>query len=312
ASTALVGALLGMGGELTEALGPDVTADARVVSTGPGAGTINASIDSQFLTMRAPRLTLKDGFLRVEGDKQVKVEFVPSDPLRERLLEPINPIFTDVRMATPEQRIVLTVPSVAYPLDGDFSKLETDMQLTVGPVLMQRNSQNQLLNLLKVFQSQEGKPVEGLIDPLVVQVRAGQLTYSNFNVFLEKQGATWVTQLIFSGDIDLTRKPAFARAIAANYPMSSVARQMLSNVPADEGGAELQGVFGLATGALNAVQLRISFSGPLGEVDGKSVPLKRKIKVVFKPDAIGQGVGDALKDAGGIIKDIFDKNKKGK
>lgn len=306
ASTALLGALLGMGSELTEAVGPELTADARVTSTGPGTATINASLDSEYLVMRGPRIQLKDGFVSVEPEKPVTVRFLPSEPLRERYLEPINPVFTDVRMATPAQRIVLAVSSARYPLDRDFRKLDADLDLTIGPVLMQRNPNNQLLNLLKVFQSQGGQPVAGQIDPLVVNIRKGQLSYQKFNVFLEKQGNTWVTQLIFAGDIDLTQTPAYARAIAANYPMSSVARQMLSNVPAEDGGAELQSVFGLATGALNMVQLRISFSGALGEVDGKPMALKRKIKVDFKPSA---GVGEVIQGAGDIFRGIFDKKQ---
>lgn len=309
ANTAVLGALLGEGNDLVEALGPEVTADARLTSTGPGEGTINASVDSEFLWMRAPRITMKGGFVEVSEDKPVTMKFHPSEPLRERLLEPINPVFSDVRLAAEGQRIVLTVPSVRYPLDGDYRKLNADLQLTVGSVLMQRNADNQLLNMLKVFESREGKPVDGLIDPLVVQVRRGQLGYQNFNIYLEKQGATWVTQLIFSGDIDLTRTPPFARSIAANYPMSSLARQFLSNVPNADGGAEVQQVLGLATGALGMVQLRITFSGPLGEVNGKPMELKRKVKVDVKPEAIGQGIGDFLKGAGDGLRDIFDKKK---
>lgn len=309
ANTAVLGALLGEGNDLVEALGPEVTADARLTSTGPGEGTINASVDSEFLWMRAPRITMKGGFVEVSEDKPVTMKFHPSEPLRERLLEPINPVFSDVRLATEGQRIVLTVPSVRYPLDGDYRKLNADLQLTVGSVLMQRNADNQLLNMLKVFESREGKPVDGLIDPLVVQVRRGQLGYQNFNIYLEKQGNTWVTQLIFSGDIDLTRTPPFARSIAANYPMSSLARQFLSNVPNADGGAEVQQVLGLATGALGMVQLRITFSGPLGEVNGKPMELKRKVKVDVKPEAIGQGIGDFLKGAGDGLRDLFDKKK---
>jgi len=309
ANTAVLGALIGEGNDLVEALGPEVTADARLTSTGPGEGTINASVDSEFLWMRAPRITMKGGFVEVSEDKPVTMKFHPSEPLRERLLEPINPVFSDVRLATEGQRIVLTVPSVRYPLDGDYRKLNADLQLTVGSVLMQRNADNQLLNMLKVFESREGKPVDGLIDPLVVQVRRGQLGYQNFNIYLEKQGNTWVTQLIFSGDIDLTRTPPFARSIAANYPMSSLARQFLSNVPSADGGAEVQQVLGLATGALGMVQLRITFSGPLGDVNGKPMELKRKVKVDVKPEAIGQGIGDFLKGAGNGLRDLFDKKQ---
>jgi hypothetical protein len=311
ASTAIVGLLLGMGSELTEAVGPTITADLKTTSTGAGAGTVTASVDSQYLVLRAPRVALDKGFVVVTPDQPLTLRFQPSPPLRERLLEPINPIFTDISLADPTKPIVLEASAVRYPISGDYALLDGDIQLRVGAVNLARNKDNQLLNLLKIFQTTENKPIDGQIDPLTVAVRAGQLTYKDFKVNIEKQGNNWVTQLIFSGDINLARKPPVARSIAANYPMGSVARQFLSNVPAEDGGAELQGIFGtLSSGALDAVQLRISFSGVLGEVDGKPVALRRKIKVDFKPEAIGKGIGDAVKDAGGILKDIFGKPKK--
>ncbi len=305
ASTALLGALLGMGNELEEALGPDVTLTADVKSTGPGAANGTAQVDSKFLTMRAPSVRMDKGFLLVDTAKPLEVNFIPSVPLKKRVLEPINPIFTDVSLADEKKPIQLLVSSVRYPMDGNYHNLEADLKLTVGNVLLQRNQQNQLLNMLKIWQSTEQKPVEGLIDPLVVAVRRGQLTYENFNVFVEKQGNNWVTKLIFSGDIDLTRTPPQARSIAANYPMGSLARQMLSNVPAEDGGNELAGVFGLASGAIDMVQLRITFSGPLGEVDGKPAQLKRKIKVQFKPGAAGENIGKTLEGIGSAIGGIF-------
>ena len=305
ASTALLGALLGMGNELEEALGPDVTLTADVKSTGPGAANGTAQLDSKFLTLRAPSVRMDKGFLLVDTAKPVESNFVPSVPLKKRVLEPINPIFTDVSLADEKKPIQLLVSGVRYPLDGNYHNLEADLKLTVGNVLLQRNPQNQLLNMLKIWQTTDQKPVDGLIDPLVVAVRRGQLTYENFNVFVEKQGNNWVTKLIFSGDIDLTRTPPQARSIAANYPMGSLARQMLSNVPAEDGGSELASVFGLASGAIDMVQLRITFSGPLGEVDGKPAQLKRKIKVQFKPGAVGENIGKTIEGIGSTIGGIF-------
>lgn len=311
ASSSVVGVLLGLGSELEEAVGPQITATVRATSTGPGAGMITASVDSEFLTLQAPRVALDKGFVIVAQDKPLVVRFQPSPPLRDRLLEPINPVFTDVSLADPKKPMELEVSALRFPLDNDMRKLDADLQLRVGAVNLQRNPDNQLLNMLKVWQSAENKPVDGLIEPLTVAVRSGQLKYDKFNILIEKQGNTWVTKLIFSGDIDLTRTPPMARAIAANYPMGSLARSVLSALPADEGGAEVQGIFNtVSLGALDMVQLRISFSGPLGDVNGKPVPLKRKVKVDFKPDAVGKGVGEVIKDAGDILKDIFDKKKK--
>lgn len=310
ASTAIVGLLLGMGMELDEALGPDVTLKMDMALVGTDKGSVTAALESQYLRATLPRVLLGGGFLTLGGRDPVKLEFLPSAPLRKRLLEPINPVFTDASLAEPSQRIVLEASAMRYPLDGNYARLDADVQLRVGPVHLRRNEQNQVLNLLKIFQAAGDKPVDGLIEPLTVTVRAGQLTYEKFNVNIEKQGNVWVTRLIFSGDIDLASNPPMARAISANYPMGSVARQVLAAVPAEDGGADLQKLFDtVSLGALDAVQLRVTLSGPLGSVDGKPAALRRKIRVDFKPENLGKGLERAVESVGDAFKSIFDKAK---
>ncbi|MFO0963827.1 MAG: hypothetical protein U0625_13115 [Phycisphaerales bacterium] len=314
ASTGVVGALMGKGNELAEALGPTATLDASIRSTGPGAAMAQASLTSKYLQIAAPQVEIKDGFAIIVPAKPLRAEFIPSDPLRERLLEPINPIFKDVRLADEKKPIVFEATALRWPFDGDYAKCDGQFDLVVGDVLIERNPSNEVLNLLKVFQGQQGKPVEGRIDPLKVSVARGQLKYSDFNVGIEKQGNSWVTRLIFSGDVDLTRKPPFARSIAANYPLSSVARSVINLLPNEDGGGSVADALNvLSLGATDAVQLRVTLKGPLGDVDGKPAVMQRKVKVVFDARALGGGVGGAAKGAaeaiGGAIEDIFGRKK---
>lgn len=310
ASSAVLGTLAGMGTELTEALGPTATINAKVRSTGPGAAVADATVASKYLQFNAPQVDIKGGFVLVGAAHPTQLLFVPSDPIRNRLLESINPIFEDVRLADEKKPIVFQTTELRYPLDGDYAKCDGQFKLTVGDVLIDRNPQNDVLNMLKVFQTEQGKPVDGRIDPLLVAVRRGQLTYKDFNVYLEKQGANWVTHLIFSGDIDLTRKPPFARSIAANYPLSSVARSVVNMLPEESGGtlADVLGV--MSFGTTDAVQLKVSMKGPLGDVNGKPAQLQRKVKVIFDPKAMGSGVGNAAKGIGSALEDLFGGNKK--
>ena len=311
ASTRVVGALLGMGAELPEALGPDITVDAVVASSGPGVADGRATVASRFVNVQAPQVTLRSGVVSVVKEKPVVVDFVPSEPVRHRYLASINPVFRDIRLADEKKPIRFTVDSLSYPLDGNRARMSADMRMTVGEILMDRNPDNQLLNVLEIFQTSNGKPVEGTIDPLVVAVRDGQLRYKDFRVGIERQGKDWRTTLIFDGDIDLATSPPYARAIGANYPLGSVARSVVGVLPNEDGGGSVANVLStLSLGVGQAVQLRISVRGPLGEVDGRPAKMQQKVKVVFDAKAMGKDVGKTVEEIGQAIGDLFNKGKK--
>jgi len=314
ASTRVVGAVLGMGTELEEAVGPDLSVDASVVSSGPGIATAAASINSKFVNVKAPQVSLKNGVVTVVAAQPVTVDFIPSEPLRRRYLAAINPVFRDVRLADEKKPIVFTVQTFSYPIDGNRARMSGDMRLVVGDVLLDPNADNDVLNMLKVFQTKEKKPIDGVIDPLTVMIRDGQLTYKDFQIGIERQGKSWKTRLIFDGDIDLTQKPPFARSIAANYPLGSVAREVVGVLPNEDGGGSVANLINTASlGIGDALQLRIKMRGPLGDVNGKPAKLERKVKVIFDAKSIGAGVGTAVEGLGEKIGDLFNKNpKKGK
>lgn len=311
ASTRVLGALLGMGTELEEAIGPDITVDAVVASTAPGSAVANATVASKYLQMQAPAIRLDAGVITVAAPKPVVIDFIPSEPLRRRYLAAINPIFRDVRLADEKKPIRFTVEAVKYSLDGNRAAMDGDMKLVVGDVLLERNPNNAVLNTLKIFQAKDGKLVEGVIDPLVVTIRQGQLKYKDFSVGIERQGKGWVTRLIFDGDIDLTQEPPYARAIAANYPLASVAREVVNVLPSEDGGGSIANALNtVSLGMADAVQLRIRLRGPLGEVNGQPVKLEQKVRVIFNTKDLGKDVGQTVESIGEKIGDIFGKKKK--
>jgi len=305
--------LLGMGAELGEALGPELTVDATATSSAPGAATIAARASSRYATLDAPQVDLRAGMLAVAPAKPVTLDFLPSPPLRQRYLAPINPVFRDIRLADESKPIRLAVPMVAYPLDGDMARFDADVRLTVGNVLLERNADNDLLNVLKIFQKdakQDNRPVDGVIDPLVVAVRKGQLTYKDFSVGIERVGSGWRTRLIFDGDIDLTQKPPYARRIAANYPLSSLAREVISVLPNEDGGPLADALNSISLNVADAAQLRIAFRGPLGEVNGKPAKLDRRTKLIIDGSQLGKGVEEIGQKVGDALGDLFKKRKK--
>jgi hypothetical protein len=66
----------------------------------------------------------------------------------------------------------------------------------------------------------------------------------------------------------------------------------------------------MSLGVGEALQLRIRFRGPLGDVDGKPAKLERKVKVVFDGKQMGKDIGKTVETVGDVIGDLF--KKKGK
>jgi hypothetical protein len=309
ASTRALGAIMGMGTDLSEAMGPDVTVEATVRSPAPGSADAVASVTSRFLTVRAPAVALRAGVVTVAPAAPVVAEFIPTPPVRRQWLGSLNPVLRDIRLKDDRAPIRLEVTSLSYPLDGDYAKLSGDVRLTVGGVLFDRAVKNESLDLMNVFRTNNPAPVEGIINPLVVTVRKGQLKYKDFDIGIDRQGDAWKTRLVFDGDIDLTRTPPFARAITANYPLGSVARDAIGKLPGDDGAPLADALSAVTLGAGDAVMVGVKFSGPLGSVNGKPVPLKSTANLKLDGKALEKGLQKAGEKAIDALGDLLRKKK---
>ena len=309
ASTRALGAIMGMGTDLSEAMGPDVTVDATVRSPAPGSADAVASVTSRFLTVRAPAVALRGGVVTVAPAAPVVAEFIPTPPVRRHWLGSLNPVLRDIRLKDERTPIRLEVTSLAYPLDGDYARLSGDVRLAVGGVLFDRAVKNESLDFMNVFRTSNPAPVEGIVNPLVVTVRKGQLKYKDFDIGIDRQGDAWKTRLVFDGDIDLTRTPPFARAITANYPLGSVARDAIGKLPGDDGAPLADALSALTLGAGDAVMVGIKFSGPLGTVNGKTVPLKSTANLKLDGKALEKGLQKAGEKAIDALGDLLRKKK---
>jgi hypothetical protein len=309
ASTRALGAVLGLGTDLSEAMGPDVTVEATVRSPAPGSADAVATVTSRYLTVRAPAVSLRDGVVAVAPAAPVVAEFIPTPPVRRHWLGSVNPVLRDIRLKDERRPIRLELTSLAYPLDGDRARLSGDVRLTVGEVLFERTLKNESLDFMNVFRTSSPTPVEGIVNPLAVSVRRGQLKYKDFEVGIERQGDAWKTRLVFDGDIDLVRSPPYARAITANYPLGSVARDAIGKLPSEEGAPISDVLSTITLGAGDAVMVGIKFYGPLGAVDGRAVPLRMTANLKFDGKAIEKGLQKAGERAIDAIGDLLRKKK---
>jgi hypothetical protein len=260
--------------------------------------------------MEAPQVTLRQGMVSLGKDAPVVLDFVPSPPLRERYLTKVNPILGSITLAPGKKPFRLTVDSLGYPLDGNLARLSADFRLDIGEVLVERGGQNQLLDQLAVFvdQAKVPKSVEAMVGPLVVTVRKGQLRYQDFFVRFERVGAGWKTSLKSTGDVDLAQKPPFARAITVAYPIGSIAREGAAAIPVKKVGGAVTNVLSIMSlGLGQGTLLRLTVSGPLGDVNGKPAELNEEWDVEFDGkesekafdramDAVGKGIQKGLED----------------
>lgn len=305
-TTALVDAMAGQGGQMVEALGPtlDATVDTTLVTNAAGAQDtrIAATLTSQFLDVDAPSVLISNGKAIVTAAIPLRVTFTINPVLQRRLLEPLNPVLADIHSAPP---IVLSVSQVSYPLDGKLATLDLDARIQVGDVQIVRS--NQVLGVLLLAQQCKSETIPAQVQPLVITVRAGQLKYADFIVRAGKFGDQWQQTLKLSGDIDLTHTPPYANAITCRYPLASLARSV--------GGAAggLSGTMTQLSEAIAAlpidpgelVQADITLSGPLGEVNGKKVPLASNVKLVFDASSLdAKHIEKGIRDIGGTIDKI--------
>jgi hypothetical protein len=301
-----VDALAATDGIVTRACGERADATIDIVSPVPGAMDIAATIDTMYLDARVPQLKVAGGFAQVDPDRSIDLSLVLNDEIRRELLAPVNPILSDIKDAPP---VKVSLSRVRWPLDGNLARLDADARVEVGDVTVVKN--NQLLGVLQQFKSSSVPAVPANIGPLVATVRAGQLTYRDFIVGMDRMGTQWKLVLNFSGDIDLSRDPAWARAITARYPASSIVRTVAGvtngiSSPVDETIQDISNALSsLPLDLGNLLAVEITFSGPLGLVNGKDIPLDTRVHPVI-------GEVDPIKGAGQVIDAIdglFGKKK---
>ena len=299
---ATVDALAGTKGALGRYLGNAIDAEvvAKNFSTAAGAqGSMSAKLSSQFAEVDAPALLVGDGYLRATAEKPMRATFTLSPEVREQLLTPINPVFSDV---TSKERARFTLSSLAWPLDGDRRKFDAAFTLETGEI--QLTNAGPLAFLLTVLQAGRTEGFEAQIDPLRVNVSKGRLTYRDFNLRAGKtQQGAWRNTLVFSGDIDLASTPMFVNEIKTAVPLSDAA-----NWSSDARGV-FEAIGAASPELLKSLTVGVKLSGPVFDANGKPAKLKQEVALPDIADILRDNPGAVIDTVGGII-DAFKKRKK--
>jgi hypothetical protein len=300
---ATVDALAGTKGAVGRYIGDAIDAElvAKNLSTAAGStGALSAKLSSQFATVDAPALTVSEGFLRSSSDKPMRATFTLSPEVREQLLTPINPVFSDV---TSKERARFTLDSLAWPLDGDRRKFDAAFTLETGEI--QLTNAGPLAFLLSLLQAGRTEGFEAQIDPLRVIVSKGRLTYRDFSLRAGKtQTGAWRNSLVFSGDIDLAATPMYANEIRTAVPLSDAANW------SRDARSVVDTIGAASPELLKSLSVGVKLSGPLFDANGKPAKLKQELALPDIGDVLKRDPGAVVEGIGGIIDAFRKKDKK--
>ena len=190
--TALADALANMQGMLIAAVGPQMSGTFTANAFSSQGGSLDVRIDAPNGWLEA---TLQGGenALQIPEDKSLRGELAITPPLRERLLYRLHPILADVR--TTAQPLRFSASNVVLPLDGDVSRLRSDIRMTVGEVAFDPGSV--MLLMLRMAKRADDQPIRGEIEPIVATIRNGIVQYERFVVHIDKY------DLAYSGQVNL-------------------------------------------------------------------------------------------------------------
>ncbi len=283
--TALADQAQNLNGLLIAALGPTMNATAKAQALSKTGGMLAMDFRSQNGFVAAPVISAHDDALWIEGEHAITGELAVTKPLREQLLYKINPILADIRQT--DHPIKLLVRNASVPLDGNPGRFNGQIVIDVGPVQFDAGSTT--LQLLELFKQSNKSTIDGLIDPLTINIASGHVTYDNFAVHIgKKSGGNWAADLKFAGDINLASKPAHVNFIRTRIP-ADIATKSIKEVP---------DIVGL-------LALDLELHGDLADAAGNRKELERRIKPALDTKDPAKILDDPkVKD---VLGDIFKK-----
>ncbi|HYE02994.1 MAG TPA: hypothetical protein VD963_07140 [Phycisphaerales bacterium] len=177
--TAVIDALAGQGGLLTEALGPTVSATLNADRLSRQGGVLSAEATSE---RAGARLTgrVQDGAFVQTGAVQVNLSIV-----RRELAAYVTralPTIASVEKTREDQPALLTAEGLTAPLDGDMRKLNG--VITVDPGVARFETIGGLGQLLKLGGGRRQGVVGQRLEPFTLRAENGRLSYDRFRLAL--------------------------------------------------------------------------------------------------------------------------------
>lgn len=281
--------LAGEDGHLAKAaLGNTVNSKTTITPDANDSSVIVSKLNSPYAELSMPQGILKEKIFSISGSEPVTGTLVVSKSLSDEILSVLHPIFSDI--SNTKNPISLSVAPLMYPLDGEMSKLNGEVDLEVGEVTLQStDAGSQILSLLE---KNTTSSLQANIKPLKVKATNGLIEYSNFVIQIGKlSDGSYKQKLIFNGKVNLAANPPTVIGISATYPVKNLVGVF----------SELQKI---PPAVLDTLRPTVTYYGPLYDAKGNRIPLKVKINPIdlnqgVNPDQVDgliKGIGDLIRD----------------
>lgn len=190
APAVIADSLLNMNGYLVSTVGNEISATITTREFSRNSGTLNMEIDALHGWMRAAA-SGSDGMLVFAEGSPIEGELSLTPLLRDRLLGNLHPLLGDI-VSMPEPMRIL-ISNATVPMDGDISRLNADLQLTIGEVDI--DPRTEVFSLLRMASGAEVQRLDGFIDPISARVRDGVISYDQFNVTIDRLTIPYTGQI---------------------------------------------------------------------------------------------------------------------
>jgi hypothetical protein len=207
--TPLVDALARANGLLVDIFGPRLD----LVAHSPGIGPRNGSFHAELVSKKASTTVdgeLKDGVLTTAVDQGLDASLGLTPLFSERVVGPLLPLVVDVEKPEGADPCSFRVHELAYPLDGDLSRLDATVELELGEVVYRL-----LPGLEGSFKGDASKGRRRDVRPLTVRIVQGTAHYDGLPIDIDGH------DIGFRGSFGLTDQRL---ALSADVPLAALGR----------------------------------------------------------------------------------------
>ena len=194
---------------LVAAVGPSMSSTFTTSNFSPNSGAIRGDLTTTNGSLKG-RIVGRDNGLILPNKTPLEGELQITPALSQRLLSKIHPILADIRST--EQPLRISAKQAFIPLDSDTTKLKANIEITIGKVELDSGSVT--LGLLSILNTSNAKTIPGYIEPIIVRIKKGIVTYDRFEVVIGKY------RLAYSGTVNLNTQMVDVRT---ELPLAALA-----------------------------------------------------------------------------------------
>lgn len=291
--TPVVDLLANQGGLLTEGLGPVISLTASASGVSANGGTIRAKATSARASATIGGQIRNKSFVQTEP---VEIRLTQITPNFTRQLAGSLPVIGTLEKGPTDEPAIIKAENLVVPVDSDMKKLSG--KVSVDPGVARFTTTGPFQQLLKITGTKQAGAIGQRLEPFVVHMAEGRLTYDRFKIPLGE--FTVETK----GQVDLVNRTIDVVTYAPFFALTDEAAGGLTKGLTPKIGQILPGVIDRLT--LVPIRTHGSLDGPKTEVDVELFFKETGENLLKSPGKLIEGV------TGGKLEDLLKPKKKGK